>query len=134
MSLSGHSGVWTRFRHKSHSGALRRIGQSDYHPRGPEDFTPSYRYGTTEHALVLFLGKPSRVFSELCTKCGSGDMMSETEEVDCDLDDAFFVMDSLDTIPEEDEEETLEMISQSEDSDSGLESSDDDYRNFKIFG
>ena len=61
-------------------------------------------------------------------------MMSETEEVDCDLDDAFFVMDSLDTIPEEDEEETLEMISQSEDSDSGLESSDDDYRNFKIFG
>ena len=61
-------------------------------------------------------------------------MMSETEEVDCDLDDAFFVMDSLDTIPEEDEEDTLEMISQSEDSDSGLESSDDDYRNFKIFG
>ena len=61
-------------------------------------------------------------------------MMSETEEVDCDMDDAFFVMDSLDTIPEEDEEETLEMISQSEDSDSGLESSDDDYRNFKIFG
>ena len=61
-------------------------------------------------------------------------MMSETEEVDCDLDDAFFVMDSLDTIPEEEEEDTLEMISQSEDSDSGLESSDDDYRNFKIFG
>ena len=61
-------------------------------------------------------------------------MMSETEEVDCDMDDAFFVMDSLDTIPEEDEEDTLEMISQSEDSDSGLESSDDDYRNFKIFG
>ena len=60
--------------------------------------------------------------------------MSETEEVDCDMDDAFFVMDSLDTIPEEDEEDTLEMISQSEDSDSGLESSDDDYRNFKIFG
>jgi len=114
MSLSGHSGVWTRFRHKSHSGALRRIGQADYHPRGPEDFTPSY--------------------SELCTKCGSGDMMSETEDVDCDMDDAFFVMDSLDTIPEEDEEDTLEMISQSEDSDSGLESSDDDYRNFKIFG
>ena len=50
------------------------------------------------------------------------------------MDDAFFVMDSLDTIPEEDEEDTLEMISQSEDSDSGLESSDDDYRNFKIFG
>ena len=61
-------------------------------------------------------------------------MMSETEDVDCDMDDAFFVMDSLDTIPEEDEEETLEMISQSEDSDSGLESSDDDYRTFKIFG
>ena len=49
------------------------------------------------------------------------------------MDDAFFVMDSLDTIPEE-EEDTLEMISQSEDSDSGLESSDEDYRNFKIFG
>ena len=60
--------------------------------------------------------------------------MSETEEVDCDMDDAFFVMDSLDTIPEEDEEDTLEMINQSEDSDSGLESSDEDYRNFKIFG
>jgi len=114
MSMSGHSGVWTRFRHKSHSGALRRTGQSDYHPRGPEDFTPSY--------------------SELCTKCGSGDMMSDTVEVDCNLDDAFFVMDSLDTIPEEDEEDTLEMISQSEDSDSGLESCDEDYRNFKIFG
>ena len=61
-------------------------------------------------------------------------MMSDTVEVDCNLDDAFFVMDSLDTIPEEDEEDTLEMISQSEDSDSGLESSDEDYRNFKIFG
>ena len=57
-------------------------------------------------------------------------MMSE--EVDCDSEEAFFVMDSLDTIPEE--EDTLEMISQSEDSDSGLESSDEDYRNFKIFG
>ena len=56
------------------------------------------------------------------------------EEVDRDSEEAFFVMDSLDTIPEEDEEETLEMISQNEDSDSGLESSDEDYRNFKIFG
>ena len=61
-------------------------------------------------------------------------MMSDTVEVDCNLDDAFFVMDSLDTIPEENEDDTLEMISQSEDSDSGLESSDEDYRNFKIFG
>lgn len=61
-------------------------------------------------------------------------MLSEIVEVDCNLDDAFFVMDSLDTIPEENEEDTLEMISQSEDSDSGLESSDEDYRNFKIFG
>ena len=66
--------------------------------------------------------------------------MSGTEQVDGDLDEAFFVMDSLDsldmdTVPEEDED-TLEMISQqaSEDSDSGLESSDEDYRNFKIFG
>ena len=79
------------------------------------------------------------MFSELCTKCGSGDVVSGTEKDDCDLDEAFFVMDSLDTISEEDmedEEDTLEMISQqeSEDSDSGLESSDEDYRNFKIFG
>ena len=66
--------------------------------------------------------------------------MSGTEQVDGDLDEAFFVMDSLDsldmdTVSEEDED-TLEMISQqtSEDSDSGLESSDEDYRNFKIFG
>ena len=61
-------------------------------------------------------------------------MMSEIVEVDCNMDDAFFVMDSLDTIPEENEDDTLEMISQSKDSDSGLESSDEDYRNFKIFG
>ena len=64
--------------------------------------------------------------------------MSEIERGDDELDEAFFVMDSLDTISEEDEEDedTLEMISQqtSEDSDSGLESSDEDYRNFKIFG
>ena len=61
--------------------------------------------------------------------------MSEIEQVDDELDEAFFVMDSLDTVSEEDED-TLEMISQqtSEDSDSGLESSDEDYRNFKIFG
>ena len=70
--------------------------------------------------------------------------MSGTEQVNGDLDEAFFVMDSLDmdsldmdmdTVSEEDED-TLEMISQqtSEDSDSGLESSDEDYRNFKIFG
>ena len=61
--------------------------------------------------------------------------MSGTEQVDGDLDEAFFVMDSLDTVSEEDED-TLEMISQQtrEDSDSGLESSDEDYRNFKIFG
>ena len=77
------------------------------------------------------------VNSELCTKCESGNVMSGTDEVD--LDGAFFVMDSLDTISEEDleaEDDTLEMISQqeSEDSDSGLESSDEDYRNFKIFG
>jgi len=120
LSGSGHIGVWSRIRHKSHSGALRRTGQSDYYPRGPESFTPSY--------------------SELCTKCGSGDIVSGAEKVDCDLDEAFLVMDSLDTISEEDmedEEDTLEMISQqeSEDSDSGLESSsDEDYRNFKIFG
>ena len=63
--------------------------------------------------------------------------MSEIEQVDDELGEAFFVMDSLDTVSEEDEDEdTLEMISQqtSEDSDSGLESSDEDYRNFKIFG
>ena len=63
--------------------------------------------------------------------------MSEIERGDDELGEAFFVMDSLDTISEEDEDEdTLEMISQqtSEDSDSGLESSDEDYRNFKIFG
>ena len=61
--------------------------------------------------------------------------MSEIEQVDDELGEAFFVMDSLDTVSEEDED-TLEMISQqtSEDSDSGLESSDEDYRNFKIFG
>ena len=61
--------------------------------------------------------------------------MSGTEQADGDLDEAFLVMDSLDTVSEEDED-TLEMISQqtSEDSDSGLESSDEDYRNFKIFG
>ena len=66
--------------------------------------------------------------------------MSGTEQAGGDLDEAFFVMDSLDsldmgTVSEEDED-TLEMISQqtSEDSDSGLESSDEDYRNFKIFG
>ena len=66
--------------------------------------------------------------------------MSGTEQASGDLDEAFFVMDSLDsldmdTVSEEDED-TLEMISQqtSEDSDSGLESSDEDYRNFKIFG
>ena len=61
--------------------------------------------------------------------------MSEIERGDDELGEAFFVMDSLDTISEEDED-TLEMISQqtSEDSDSGLESSDEDYRNFKIFG
>merc|ERR1719234_714272 len=101
MNLSGQSGVWTRFRHKSHSGALRRIGQSDYYPRGPENFTPSY--------------------SELCTKCGGVNVVSGLEQVDGDLDEAFFVMDNLDTVSEEDED-TLEMISQqtSEDSDSGL--------------
>ena len=62
--------------------------------------------------------------------------MSGTEQVDGDLDEAFFVMDSLDTVVSEEDEDTLEMISQqtSEDSDSGLESSDEDYRNFKIFG
>ena len=64
--------------------------------------------------------------------------MSGTEQVDGDLDEAFFVMDSLDTVDtvSEEDEDTLEMISQqtSEDSDSGLESSDEDYRNFKIFG
>ena len=61
--------------------------------------------------------------------------MSEIERGDDELGEAFFVMDSLDTVSEEDED-TLEMISQqtSEDSDSGLESSDEDYRNFKIFG
>ena len=61
--------------------------------------------------------------------------MSGTEQAGGDLDEAFFVMDNLDTVSEEDED-TLEMISQqtSEDSDSGLESSDEDYRNFKIFG
>ena len=76
----------------------------------------------------------------MCTKCGGVNVMSGTEQVNGDLDEAFFVMDSLDsldmdTVSEEDED-TLEMISQqtSEDSDSGLESSDEDYRNFKIFG
>jgi len=112
MNLSAQCGVWKRIRHKSHSGARRKIGESDYHPRGPYDFTPLYR--------------------ELCTKC-SGSVVSGTEE-EADLAESFCVMDSLDINDEEDMEDTLEMMSQeSEDSDSGLESSDEDYRDFKIF-
>ena len=80
--------------------------------------------------LLLIVLSPS----ELCTKCGCADAMSGTEDEESDLVEEFCVMDSLDTISEEDMEDTLEMISQeSEESDSGLESSDEEYRDFKIF-
>ena len=75
-------------------------------------------------------------FSTLCTRCCDGD---DRTNDDVDMADTFVISDSIDTVEEdivsdEDSDDTLAEVSMdSESSDSGLESSDEDYRNIEIF-
>ena len=75
-------------------------------------------------------------FSTLCTRCCDGD---DRTNDDVDMADTFVISDSIDTVEEdivsdEDSDDTLAEVSMdAESSDSGLESSDEDYRNIEIF-
>ena len=116
MTLSGKCGLWTRYRHHSHGGAVRRLGDQ-YQPRGPAGLTPS--------------------FSTLCTRCRDGE---DGTCDDSDVVDSFVITDSFDNNVEEevrsddDTDDTLAEVSMESDSyDSGLESSDEFYRNIDIF-
>ena len=116
MTLSRKCGVWTRYRHHSHGGAVRRLGDQ-YQPRGPAGLTPS--------------------FSSLCMRCSDGD---DGTCDDSEIEDTFVITDSLDINVEDDinsdddTDDTLAEVSMESDSyDSGLESSDEFYRNIDIF-
>ena len=92
---------------------MRRLGDQ-YQPRGPAGLTPS--------------------FSTLCTRCRDGE---DGTCDDSDVADSFVITDSFDNNVEEgddDTDDTLAEVSMESDSyDSGLESSDEFYRNIDIF-
>ena len=94
---------------------MRKLGDQ-YQPRGPSGLTPS--------------------LSTLCTRCSEGD---DGTCDDTEMADTFVISDSIDTAEEdisrdEDSDDTLAEVSmESEGFDSGLESSDEDYRNIEIF-
>jgi len=114
MQWSQDSGIWNRFRPISHGGAVRKLDEEEYQPKGPTHFTPS--------------------FSALCTRCS--DTKNVTDNIDSE--DMLIVDDSLDTVKEGEENESditlYDMDEDLNEIDSGLESNDDEYyRNFPIF-
>jgi len=115
MKWSYDSGIWNRYRPVSHGGAVRKLDGEEYQPKGPTNYTPS--------------------FSALCTRCSSG----QYNEYESDSQDMLIVVESLDTVQENEEngsEATLYDLDEDLneiDSDSGMESPDEDpYRNFPI--
>ena len=113
MKLPIRTNIWNRRREANHSGAVRRAGE--FLPQGPESVTVSssrlcYRCNKSHEEEVPILTCHIVMYLYI---------QFQSEEVQAKMSELFIVMDSM--------EEELE------DTDSGLDSSDENYMNIEIF-